>query len=545
MLTHFTYKRRFLLRFCIASLALLTPVLVGQLLQHNVAGRLHQSLHIEPAATGLSAQEISYLEANVSAEDYTRASTIAAFLESGEDAKAMSELSTIEDAALREVLQFAITHYQQKKHISQPQNSSMQDRAVKRTQQAIIAPNTYSLWNSSRLAYANRDYAKAYRQASLAVRYSKGESVSAHWMAGLAAWQLEDYQASAQHFSAMAEEHARLPKESAAAALYWSARAQSKIHHVQGAYRHLMIAASMHYADSFYGQLAQHKLPVLRDALYVANPHVEPVRGAILLAAISLPAEAMAYTKSSGVIPSVVTSDNVVSKVLGQHILAKSDVRSGGDALYMARYLPNLDDYTLPVWFEQMHQRVDPALVLAVVRQESRFDPHATSSMGAQGLMQILPSTAEYLVHKKNVLDYKIASRNGAAVHAGATYYTNDLKDIRYNLAVGQEYLRYLAAHSSTGRDVMVMLSAYNAGPTVVARWLDDMPQEDPLLFLESIPYGETRKYVRNVLRHYGMYQLKMQGESSIFAALAEHKPVLFELDVQAVQELGYNRSYQ
>ena len=126
-------------------------------------------------------------------------------------------------------------------------------------------------------------------------------------------------------------------------------------------------------------------------------------------------------------------------------------------------------------------KHLDPALIAAVIYAETKFDPRP-SSAGAQGLMQILPGTAEFLAH-----------RSGAT-----TFSVSDLATPQVNIAYGSYYLRYLI--NRYGGDAMLGLAAYNAGETNVDRWAADARAQGNSLSINEIPFGETRAYVARVL---------------------------------------------
>ena len=133
-------------------------------------------------------------------------------------------------------------------------------------------------------------------------------------------------------------------------------------------------------------------------------------------------------------------------------------------------------------------KHLDPALVAAVIYAETKFDPR-TSSAGAEGLMQILPKTAEYLAH-----------RSGAT-----TFTTADLGTPQVNIAYGSYYLRYLLDeyHGST----VFALAAYNGGEANVDNWIAEARARGQRLTIARIPFPETRAYVQRVLDARGNYR--------------------------------------
>lgn len=133
-------------------------------------------------------------------------------------------------------------------------------------------------------------------------------------------------------------------------------------------------------------------------------------------------------------------------------------------------------------------KHLDPALIAAVIDAESHFEPRP-SSAGAQGLMQLLPSTAEYLAH----------------LSGGYAFQAGDLAAPSVNIAYGSYYLRYLLDHY--GGDEMLALAAYNGGVGNVDDWVARERAQGRSLTIEAIPYPETREYVRKVLEAQQQYR--------------------------------------
>jgi soluble lytic murein transglycosylase len=125
-------------------------------------------------------------------------------------------------------------------------------------------------------------------------------------------------------------------------------------------------------------------------------------------------------------------------------------------------------------------KRLDPALIAAVIYAETKFDPRP-SPAGAQGLMQILPSTAVFLAH----------------LSGGVRFRTGDLATPSINIAYGSYYLRYLLNHYEGSE--MLAVAAYNAGLTNVDEWVARARTEGRELTVEAIPFAQTREYVRRV----------------------------------------------
>ena len=130
-------------------------------------------------------------------------------------------------------------------------------------------------------------------------------------------------------------------------------------------------------------------------------------------------------------------------------------------------------------------RKLSPALVIALMRQESRFEAQIRSSAGAIGLMQIMPDTGSWIASKKGLTNY-------------------NLDNPVDNISFGTWYLDY--THSRYGDNSMLAVASYNAGPGAVAGWVESRGVGDPDEFVNSIPYEETRDYVSKVLGNYWNY---------------------------------------
>ncbi len=156
-------------------------------------------------------------------------------------------------------------------------------------------------------------------------------------------------------------------------------------------------------------------------------------------------------------------------------------------------------DVRFPVMFKDLvsthaaAQTLDPAFVLGLMRRESGFMVDARSPVGATGLMQLMPRTAEYVAELK-----------------GKTNWKGDLTDPDTNIEFGSFYFRHVLNRFNE-REILAA-AAYNAGPTRVNSWLPDdaMPAD---VWIDTIPYSETRRYVRALLAYAAIYDVQLNGE--------------------------------
>lgn len=140
---------------------------------------------------------------------------------------------------------------------------------------------------------------------------------------------------------------------------------------------------------------------------------------------------------------------------------------------------------------------VDPFLVTALMRVESRFRPHVVSEKGARGLMQVMPDTARWVAQELGMDQFD----------------PEMLHDPRINLRIGTWYLASL--EREFGGDKVIVLAAYNAGRGNVRKWLDTTRWTGRIEEIDRIPFPETRDYVRKVLRLYEMYVRVYDGRWS------------------------------
>jgi len=142
---------------------------------------------------------------------------------------------------------------------------------------------------------------------------------------------------------------------------------------------------------------------------------------------------------------------------------------------------------------------LDPAYVYGLIRQESRFVMDARSSVGASGLMQIMPATARWTAKK-----------------IGLPYTQDLITDRETNLRLGMNYLKLVL--DDFGSSQPLAAAAYNAGPGRPRKWRDG-PVLEPAIWAENVPFPETRDYVKKVLSNATYYALQLGAASSSLKA--------------------------
>jgi soluble lytic murein transglycosylase len=168
-------------------------------------------------------------------------------------------------------------------------------------------------------------------------------------------------------------------------------------------------------------------------------------------------------------------------------------------AYWQALYpLPFIE--SISTWSQQ--RQLNPLLVAALIRQESRFEPDIRSSVGATGLMQVMPDTATWIAGHIKLKQYKLANPED-------------------NIKLGTWYLDY--THEEYSNNSLLAVASYNAGPGAVGEWVAKNKISDPDEFVEAIPFPETRGYVKSVFENYWNYLRLYNPEIS--QRLAKYTP--------------------
>jgi soluble lytic murein transglycosylase-like protein len=312
--------------------------------------------------------------------------------------------------------------------------------------------------------------------------------------AGLAAWQRGDIAAAAPLFSRAANITAASDDDQAAGA-FWAARAALRLQQPEAYLNWLRQAAN---ADTtFYGMIASRLLGQGFGPTGIAATLTE----ADITAVDATPDGHLAFallqvgeTEQAGLALRALWPDIQADPALGHAVMAVA-ARAGlvDVAIAIAGQMPDAGSaiagarLPLPALHPNGGFSIDPSLVYALARTESGFNASAVSPVGARGLMQLMPVTANFIARNQGM---------SAAV-----------SDPSENLALGQAYVRYLGQQNGIDGNLLAILASYNAGPNAAAAWYNQLQDDsDPLVFLESIPNDETRRFIHQVLADSWIY---------------------------------------
>lgn len=358
-----------------------------------------------------------------------------------------------------------------------------------------------------RRAIKDKKYQLAYDLASKH-GFTKGTNFAdGEWTAGwLALRFLHKPDLAKQHFETL-RQGVSTPV-SQARALYWLGRTDAVRNNPAQAHEWYLQAAKFRY--TYYGQLAQQELgpgylnlgddpvPTQEDrARFAANEQVQALQ---LLGNLGDWSDFRRFSYFlDDALPNAV--DHVMlAEVTRDHGQPGVGLRAAKAALRRNEVLP---DSLWPVRkVPESGDRPEPALTLAISRQESELYPRAISHVGARGLMQLMPATARH-----------------AARAEGMKYRKNWLiDDPQYNLKLGSAHLQDLL--DKYDGSYILAAAAYNAGSHRVNQWLNDYgdPRKnaDPVDWVEEIPFSETRNYVQRVMENVQVYRNRLRGEPTL-----------------------------
>ena len=364
------------------------------------------------------------------------------------------------------------------------------------------------LWWRERAILARRALeeglsAEAYALAAGHGQTSASTFSEAEWLAGWIALRfLDDARTAFPHFARM-HDAVTLPISRARAA-YWAGRAAEGYEDPEGAA--LWYGKAAEYPGTFYGQLSIARIAAPDAPLFAAaeDGAAAALRGHPLIAAVRF----LAFLGHDGLLPPFFDRLSALARNRADHAMVSALALQIGrpDEAIQAAQRAARDGYVsvdrlfplVDVPFSREDAALEHALVLALIRQESRFDRKARSVAGALGLMQLMPGTARGLARRMGL--------RGSRARLTA--------EPAHNVALGSRYLGDQIARQ--GGSYLLALAAYNAGPRNVGRWIaaNGDPRHDPDVdivdWIEMIPLRETRNYVQRVLEGMQAYRWQL-----------------------------------
>ena len=374
----------------------------------------------------------------------------------------------------------------------------------------------------SELSYAyfifGKDY-KSIRQARISLSLSEKDKPLALWAGGLSSWRSKDIIQSEYFFNKLSKVNG--PDGIVAAGGYWSARAEYHLGNAEKANYHLNKAAERE--RTFYGSLAMaslgykykpdFSLPEFDNNLL---NKIRSFKGGLRALALI---EVKQFHKAAREFRKIIVKFD--TKYYPQLLNFFSKNNMPGITFRLAAILRNDHNkiylgglYPIPSWEIGTTDNKDRALIYAVARQESGFNPRAKSSSKAMGVLQIIPSTAAFIMKDR---EYRLRRSKNYLL-----YRPSD------NIRIGSKYMKFLFDLPIVNNDLMWMLASYNAGPGNFKKWTEDKKYKDSdsLLMLESLPASETRNYIKLVLTNLWIYKARFKEKNSILSFLASGKPI-------------------
>jgi soluble lytic murein transglycosylase len=354
-------------------------------------------------------------------------------------------------------------------------------------------------------ALRNGNYRQAYALVSNHGLTSGEAFADAEWLAGWVSLRfMNDPTRAAEHFAHLSQNVSS--PVSLSRALYW--RAQAERARGNTAEANDLLAQASRFNFTFYGQLSasqsdRNDVIAFSDTARVSDEARTRFHNRELVRALRLMAEVGAQRDFESIAyylddtlddPMELELLSTMARDQGYNRTALRSAKAGlfrgviaANAAYPTMTLPDV---------VRSSGRPEAALVHAIIRQESEFDPSAISSANARGLMQLIPSTAQATARKEG-LPYR---RDGL------------LGDPAYNMTLGAAHLSHLVDRYAGSWSMT--FAAYNAGPHRVTRWLEEYgdPRSagvDPLDWIELVPFEETRNYIQRVLENAQIYRAR------------------------------------
>ncbi|ATP12107.1 lytic transglycosylase domain-containing protein [Bartonella henselae] len=398
------------------------------------------------------------------------------------------------------------------------QYSEAATRMMRTPKNILRLMNPHALWREQRaLSREMLDLNKpkiAYKLVATHTGMKASLTIDAEFHAGWYALRfLHNPQLAMQHFS-------RIPQLSSAPlsasrGYYWMGRTAEILGEHKNAQHYFHRAA--HFSATYYGQLAASRLNQKKLEISFPKPTTSERQRFSARKAI----QAIQHLESAGY------SDfaKIFYRELGEKIESPGELallavmaekngdyytslKIGKTAVFQGKNVGALSHPLGAIPTSANISVAGKALIYAIARQESEFNPKAISKAGAQGILQLLPTTAKALAKK----------------HSIAWSQKKFSSDASYNATLGAHFLREQLERFN-GSYILALIS-YNAGPRRVNEWIKrygdprGQPLDKVIDWIERIPYTETRNYVMRIMENYGVYKARLTGKTDIKADL-------------------------
>ncbi len=357
------------------------------------------------------------------------------------------------------------------------------------------------------------------------------------WSMGLLYFKEEKFGESQKYFSRILDLK-QINNARKTEAAFWAGRAADMNGNRAAAEKYWRIAAT--HPMAFYGALSATMLgnqpeyeffeQEATDEDFAAMMDAKYGRQALALLQIGNKERAEEYLKYMITPRATDRTLHAINSIASDFSLPRVSVQSA--SVIKDRGILEIDDdiiysaqYPLPDWEPMGGWSIDRALLLAITKQESNFRVSATSGAGANGVMQLMPSTAKR-VARKNKLDISEI----------------DMSNPEHNMFLGQQYIVDLLAHPSIENNIIKMLASYNAGMGTLVQFEKSFYTYDPLLYIESFPAYETRSYIKRVMSNLWLYRARLNQPLTSMQELANGNWPLYNSEDAYVQQQIANR---
>ena len=352
------------------------------------------------------------------------------------------------------------------------------------------------------------------------------------WTMGLIYFKEENFKESQKYFSKILElKHINNARKIEAA--FWAGRAAQFNGAHDMARSYWTVAAS--YPMAFYGALSATMLGIVPQYEFFeqdcTDEDIQELlqtkygKRALALLQVGRKDRAEEYLKL--LITSRATNRQLhaVNSVATEYGLPRVSVQIAG--VLKDRSVLEIDDdiiysaqYPLPDWEPMGGWSIDRALLFAITKQESGFRVSAKSGAGANGVMQLMPSTAKRVARENNMDISQM-----------------DMSNPEHNMFLGQQYIVDLLSHPSIENNIIKMLAAYNAGMGTMTKFEKSFYTYDPLLYIESFPAYETRNYIKRVMSNLWLYRARLGQPLTSLQELSNANWPLYNSEDEYVQQ--------